>query len=175
MTSELLCKNIKLHSRFTQITSLRIAQVIGYSELMQNREVPHIFLRKIINNEEITIFDGTQTADYIHLDDVVDAIITIMESKVPLKSCYNLSSGNPIKLENVARIMSKIGKKYGYQVKKIKFIKDKKVNRSFGMSMNRIFDDFNWKPKKSFHQIIKPLNFIFLIWMYDKAKTYQIR
>lgn len=157
VTSEILCKNIKLHSTFTQITSLRLAQVIGYSELMKNREVPHIFLRKIINHEEITVFDGTQTADYIHLDDVVDAIITIIESKVPLKSSYNLGSGNPIKLENVAIIMSKIGKKYGYQVKKIKFIKDKKVNRSFGMSMKRIFDDFNWKPKKSFHQIIESM------------------
>ena len=41
---------------------------------MKNKRVPHIFIQKILKNKEIEIYDGTQTADLIHLSDVVKAI-----------------------------------------------------------------------------------------------------
>ena len=78
------------------------------------------FTKSIIENKEITLFNnGKHTRDFTYVDDVVDGIILLINSKKRrnLSEIYNLGSSNPKKLmyflkiiEN--RLKTKAKKKY---------------------------------------------------------------
>ncbi len=69
------------------------------------------FIKKILNNEEITLYGEGTERDYTYVSDIVDGIIKAtkhaLNNKIPYE-VFNLGSGNPIKLEDLIKIIEEI-------------------------------------------------------------------
>ena len=81
--------------------SFRIPSPVGIG--MNERTIFPIFVRKAINNEDITIYGkGTRQQTYIHVDDISQALYKAMNSE-HCKGVYNLASYNCISNIELAR------------------------------------------------------------------------
>lgn len=77
-------------------TALRFGNVYG------PRQDPHgeagvvaIFCGRILDNEPLTVFgDGLQTRDYVHVRDVVEAVITVIDADLPRADTMDARSFN---------------------------------------------------------------------------------
>lgn len=94
-----------------------------YGKFQYFEKVIPLFIYKALNNDELTIHkDGQYIRDFIHVDDVIHALLTIME-KGTFGEIYNIGNDNPIKIIELANmIISKVGKG------RITFIKDRAFN-----------------------------------------------
>jgi UDP-glucuronate 4-epimerase len=73
---------------------------------------PFIFAEKIMNNEQITVYNnGNSTRDFTYIDDVTLSINLILNSKFsdsePLASIYNIGNSNPVTVLNFINILEK--------------------------------------------------------------------
>ncbi len=71
------------------------------------------FLRKIEQGEELVVEgDGEQTRDFIHVNDVVRAIILALEIGVPENEVFNVCTGVPTSINQLVDALKKVtGKK----------------------------------------------------------------
>ena len=92
------------------VTILRFFNVFGIGQSLEYAGVITKFKENIQNNSSLIIFgDGTVTRDFVHVDDIVDAIIlTISHSKNPI---YNIASGISTSISDLAKIMISISGK----------------------------------------------------------------
>ena len=91
-------------------TILRFFNVFGIGQSLEYAGVITKFQENIQNNSSLVIFgDGTVTRDFVHVDDIVDAItLTILHSK---NSIYNIASGVSTSISNLAETMIAISGK----------------------------------------------------------------
>ena len=110
------------------------------------------FIELIRAGEEITLFnDGSHTRDYVHVDDVVSALILGLKSK----GTYNIASGKETSLNELIGIISKhLGKK-----PKIKYniLKEGDAKRSIA-DISKARKELGWQPKISFQEGIRKLS-----------------
>jgi UDP-glucose 4-epimerase len=92
-------------------TILRLFNVYGIGQSLEYAGVITKFKENIQNNLPLIIFgDGSAIRDFIHVDDVIDAIILgISPSK---NSIYNIASGTSISISDLAKMMIAISHKY---------------------------------------------------------------
>jgi UDP-glucose 4-epimerase len=58
-----------------------------------------------------TIFgDGTQTRDFIHLDDAVSGVVAALEAPGGANRTFNLASGEPVSVRHIAALLADLGK-----------------------------------------------------------------
>ena len=91
-------------------TILRLFNVFGIGQSLEYAGVITKFKENIQNNFSLVIFgDGTVTRDFVHVDDIVDAIIlTTSPSK---NSIYNIASGTSTSISDLAKTMITISGK----------------------------------------------------------------
>ena len=97
-----------------------------------------VFLAQKLNNKPLTIVgDGKQTRDFIHVSDLVEAVIKIADSKKN-NEIYNLASGKETSVNYIAKIIGgetiKIPKRPG------------EPDRSLA-DISKIKKEINWEPK----------------------------
>ena len=97
-----------------------------------------VFLAQKLNNKPLTIVgDGKQTRDFIHVSDLVEAVIKIADSKKN-NEIYNLASGQETSVNYIAKIIGgetiKIPKRPG------------EPDRSLA-DISKIKKEINWEPK----------------------------
>ena len=97
-----------------------------------------VFLAQKLNNKPLTIVgDGKQTRDFIHVSDLVEAVIKIADSKKN-NEIYNLASGKETSVNYIAKIIGgetiKIPKRPG------------EPDRSLA-DISKIKREINWEPK----------------------------
>lgn len=99
-----------------------------------------IFAKRILSNEPITIYgDGTQTRDFVNVNDVVTANLLASKSD-NCTEVYNVGSGGTITISELAKIMQKIARtksKIIYAAERpadVKYCKanSEKINMSLG-------------------------------------------
>jgi nucleoside-diphosphate-sugar epimerase len=67
------------------------------------------FLQKIIKNEPLTIDgDGEQTRDFIHVNDIVDAVILALEQKGMKGEVFNVCTGIPTSINQLAAALKTV-------------------------------------------------------------------
>jgi UDP-glucose 4-epimerase len=60
------------------------------------------FLRQAVNGEVLTIYgDGKQTRNFIHINDVVDAIVLALDAKEAEGEVFNVCTGRPISINKL--------------------------------------------------------------------------
>jgi len=119
--------SIFLKSRKIPLTILRYSQVYGPGE-PKIKAIP-VFIDKIIKGESPIIFgDGSETRDYVYIDDVVNA--TVLALSKNLNGIFNISSGKSYNIKEVLDIIIRLSGK------KVKPIHKNRIKKSF----NSIFD-----------------------------------
>jgi len=128
------------------VTILRLYQAYGPKQDF-NRLIP-IVIRACINGKEFPCSDGKQLRDFVHVDDVVDAILKALKSKKARGQIINIGTGKPQKVKNIIMSIKKILKGGYPQFGKIKMRKDEilKIYPNIKKAKKKI----NWRPKISF-------------------------
>jgi dTDP-L-rhamnose 4-epimerase len=111
-------------SKYSQeIAALRLGRGIGVptvalrysitqgprqSLLNQYSGILRIFLQRMKTNQPVIIYeDGRQTRDFIHVSDVVEANLTVMESDAANYEAYNVGSAMPITVLHYAELLAR--------------------------------------------------------------------
>ena len=88
-----------------QYTALRYSNVFGPRQDTKGEAgVIAIFIEKALKNEDITIFgDGTQTRDFVYVNDVVAANVLALEQEID--GIYNVCSNVQYSVNEIAKII----------------------------------------------------------------------
>ena len=117
-----------------------------------NRFLP-IIIKGCIKNKKFPCSKGNQLRDFVHVDDVVDAILKSLINKNARGQIINIGSGKPKKIRSIIENVKKISKGGYPQFGKIKLRKDEilKLYPNIKKAKNKI----NWKPKILFEKGLK--------------------
>ena len=97
LTGELFCN---AYSKAIDITILRYGG--AYGEGQHKHNAVYRFIKQAQNNQPITIYgNGRQTTDFIHISDIVNGTILVMEKNKP--GTYNLGSGEETSIKKLAK------------------------------------------------------------------------
>ena len=133
------------------LTIIRPATVCGYSPRMRLDVSVNMLTYQALTNKEITVFGGTQVRPNIHIDDLTDLYLFILEKKI--KGIYNAGFEN-ISILNIAK---KISKKIDC---KIKILKKNIDIRSYRVDSSKLLKT-GFKPKKKVEDAIDELNYLY--------------
>ncbi|WP_078500211.1 NAD-dependent epimerase/dehydratase family protein [Paenibacillus selenitireducens] len=125
---------------------IRLANPYGKGQIGKNGQgVIPIFIRKIMNNEEIQIWgDGSTTRDYIYIDDATQALCMLLEYKGDCK-LYNLGSGQGVSLLDIVNCISEV---VNIQAK-IRFMEARSIDvKSNVLDISKITKELHWEPRK---------------------------
>ena len=135
------------------VTIMRFANVYG----LRCHGVIHDFLDKIAKNPNKLEIIGTglQSRDFVHVSDVVDALVTVGSEEFTNGRTYNLGYGTTIKIIDLAKLMLQILN-----------LQDKTVVTTTGVSWqgdvttiwfdnSKAKKELNWNPKVSLEDSIK--------------------
>ena len=145
--------------KFKNTISFRLATVFGASYRMRSDLLVNNFVQRAINQNYIDVFEPQFRRNFIHIRDVVKAIIFSIKNFDKLKSdVFNLglSSANITKIDLVRKIKSQIN------TLKIKVIKNKSDpdKRDYFVSNNKI-EKKGFRAKISLDQGIRELIQVF--------------
>jgi len=136
--------------------ALRYFNVYGARQSLSNpyTGVLAIFISRLLNNAPPVIFeDGNQTRDFIHVKDIAKANILAMESEQALWKTYNVGTGRPTSINQVADILIK---DINNSLKKeIKFKYRAGDIRHCFADITRIKEELGFEPSISFDEGIK--------------------
>jgi UDP-glucose 4-epimerase len=117
-----------------------------------NRFLP-IIINGCIKNKKFPCSEGRQFRDFVHVYDVVDAILKSLTNKNARGEIINIGSGKPKKIRKIIEDIQKIVKKGHPQFGKIKLRKDEILK--IYPNINKARKKIKWKPKISFNKGIK--------------------
>jgi len=143
---------IKISSEAMEIdyAILRFQNVYGAGQSLKNpyTGLLTVFTNQINNNNDIHIYeDGKETRDFVHVDDVTEAITLCINEKNTITDIYNVGSGNPTPIEDVAKILVELNNTKTNLIYSNKFrFGDIRHNAA---SLEKITNKFNFKPKIS--------------------------
>ena len=136
--------------------SLRLFNVYGPRSTAKNSysSVISVFYKKKLKNKPFTVVgDGLQTRDFIHVSDVVSAMIKAAQSKVH-NQVFNVGTQKAVNINIIAKLFR--GKK--------KYISERKGEIEHSLAnINKIKKALKWKPKisinKGINLLLKSKNF----------------
>ena len=112
-----------------------------------NRLIP-ITIKACKKNKKFDCSSGNQLRDFVHIDDVVDAIIKSLTNKKAIGQILNIGSGKPQKVKNIIKYIKKVLKGGKPIFGKIKLRKDENLENY--ASIKKAKKIINWKPKIPF-------------------------
>ncbi|MBI4438884.1 GDP-mannose 4,6-dehydratase [Candidatus Woesearchaeota archaeon] len=147
-------KYYSLYSRVygLKTCSLRIANAYGPRAQVRTGDyaIVNWVIKKTLCNEEIAVFgDGTQTRDYIYIEDVVDAMILACSSKAAFGDVFMLGSGTETRfIDVIEMIVNLVGKG---SITRKPWPPDRKSIEigNFVSSISKIRNRLGWSPKVS--------------------------
>ena len=145
LLSSIYLTNLYKYKKFPS-TILRLYLAYGPRQDI-NRFLP-IIIKSCIKNIKFPCSEGTQSRDFIHVDDVVNAIIKSLIGTKSKGQIINIGSGKPKKIKNIIKHIKKVLKGGHPQFGKVKFRKDEILK--LYPSINKARKKINWKPKISF-------------------------
>ena len=118
----------------------------------RNRFLP-ITIMACIKNKKFPCSLGNQFRDFVHVNDVVNAIIKSLKNKKARGQIINIGSGKPRKIRSIIESIKKNTKGGQPQFGKIKFRKDEilRLYPNIKKAKNKI----NWQPNISFSKGLK--------------------
>jgi UDP-glucose 4-epimerase len=105
LASEHYCK---IYSKLYGIPTviLRYFNVYGPGQSNQYAGAITRFVQRTLEGKPPVIFgDGNQTRDFVFINDVVRATLTVLQKPLPGGSIMNIGTGTPIKIKSLARMV----------------------------------------------------------------------
>jgi dTDP-L-rhamnose 4-epimerase len=91
--------------------ALRLFNTYGSRQALGNpyTGVAANFMSRLMNDKAPLIFeDGNQRRDFIHVSDTAAAFVAVLESNTPVWDVYNVGTGEPVTIKQVARLLSQL-------------------------------------------------------------------
>ena len=133
------------------VTILRL--YLTYGERADvNRFLP-IIINGCIKNKKFPVSEGKQLRDFVHVNDVVNAIIKSLLSKNSKGEIINIGSGNPKKIKYLINKVKKILKTGMPQFGELKLRKDEILK--LYPSIQKAKKIIKWSPKVNFEKGLK--------------------
>ncbi len=147
------------------IVILRLFQAYGPKQSI-NRIIP-IAINGCINNEKFKCSSGVQFRDFVHINDLIDAIFLAFKNKTALGNIFNIGSGQPKKIKDVILFIKNYLNKGFPQFGKIKMRRDEVIKNY--ADTRKVKKLLKWSPKISFKEgLISTIN----TYIYDQKKRY---
>ena len=103
------------HSYGMKASSLRFSNVYGPRSYHKGSVVAHFFKEIIKGNDLVVYGDGTQTRDFVFIDDLCKGIIQALKADKP--DVYQLGSGKPTSINQLIDLIKDvIQDKYSFDV-----------------------------------------------------------
>ena len=151
-------KILNMHgsNNFT-VCTLRPATVCGFSKRQRLDVIVNILTNLAFHNRKIKIFGGSQLRPNIHINDMIDAYICLINAKEETinKKIYNVGGSNFTVEEIAHKVKKVIGDDVNYE-----YIKSDD-NRSYHISSKKIFDELKFKTRHSIEDAAKDLKSAF--------------
>lgn len=137
---------------FTTVT-IRPATVCGYSRRQRLDVVVNILSNQAYHNREITILGGGQLRPNIHIDDMVDAYLVLLdaESSVVSGEVFNAGYEN----QTVNDIAEEVRSVMGPDVRLLR--KESNDNRSYHISSAKIQERLGFRAKRTIADAVRDL------------------
>lgn len=139
------------------LSILRLGSVVGKG--MEAR-ITTRFVEFALASEEINVLESGRIFSFIHISDLVDALIVYMENykannmQKENGQIYNIGTEESYTLSYLAEMIKKELKKHNKEVKII--IKEKEDGyKNNSIDMNKFFTEYDWKPKLTLKEIIQ--------------------
>jgi len=117
-----------------------------------NRFLP-IVIKSCLNNKKFDCSEGNQFRDFIHVEDVINAILKTLVSQKSEGEIINIGTGKPRKLKDIIQNIRKISKGGKPQFGIIKLRKDEILK--LYPNITKAKKKLNWSPKISFDKGLK--------------------
>ncbi len=133
--------------------ALRLFNTYGSRQALSNpyTGVAAIFISRLLNDQPPLIFeDGEQMRDFVHVGDVAEAFATVLESEEPVWEVFNVGSGRPVTIRQVATTLARLLRKnIGPEILNQHRIGDirhcyadvSKIEKAFGFQPHHDFDE----------------------------------
>lgn len=132
---------------------LRPATVCGYSPRMRLDLTVNILTDHAINREKISVFGGTQKRPNIHINDITDYYVSLLE--IPKEKISGETFNAGYENHTVMNIAETVKEVIGKNVKIERT--DTSDNRSYHISSEKIKNILNLKPKKTITDAVTDL------------------
>ena len=127
----------------TEIRVARIFNTYGPRMVINDGRVVSNFIVQALNNEPITIYgDGTQTRSFCYVDDLVDGLISLMNSKE--SGPINIGNPNEFSIKELANKIIKKVKSHS-KLSYVSLPQDDPLQRKPVIDKAR--NKLNWTPK----------------------------
>jgi UDP-glucose 4-epimerase len=149
IAAELFCKNYyTLYD--VNYTIMRFG--IPFGERARPETVTPIFIRKMLNNEEITIHgDGSQTRQFIYVRDLAEGIALCLKPEAK-NQIFNINGTEKISVLDIVKTLEVILNKNA----KLKFVENRKGNyKGRYISSEKAKKLLGWEPKWSYRQAME--------------------
>ena len=96
-----------------KVSCLRLQNVYGNGQSLKNpyTGVLSIFSNAILHEKDISLFsDGLMTRDFVHISDVVDAFVLMLNREGNQKEIYNVGSGDSVTILQLSNKLKNIYK-----------------------------------------------------------------
>lgn len=137
---------------------LRFFNVFGPRQSLSNpyTGVAAIFMSRIKNGQPPVIFeDGLQTRDFIYVTDITDALIAVMENNKADYQVFNVGTGKPLSILEIASTIAEI---YSKKITPdVKFTFRKGDVRHCYADISKIKRLIGFKPRVNFYEGMKML------------------
>ena len=118
----------------------------------KNRFIP-IIIEGCIGNKKFPCSNGNQLRDFVHVEDVVDAILKSLKNESARGQIINIGSGKPRKIKEIIKNVKKISKGGYPEFGKIKLRKDEILK--IYPNIKKAKKIIKWIPKISFYKGLK--------------------
>ena len=141
-----------------KVTTARLFNTVGPRQSAHYGMVVPRFVRSALKNEPISIYgDGTQSRVFCHVDDAIEALLTLVGTDKTVNEVYNVGGTGEITIKELADSVIKETKSQS----SIEFIPYEKAYAPGFEDMQRrvpdiskIRQELDWAPKKNLSQII---------------------
>jgi nucleoside-diphosphate-sugar epimerase len=125
---------------------LRFGIVYGPGEESRQRVVPYV-ITSLIRGEAPRLSSGHQPADWIYVEDAVDAFVAAAESERGSGQSFNVGSGTQVSVRTVA---TEIAKQIGNGVQPLfGALPDRPIAPTRDAEPSRVFRELGWRPRTS--------------------------
>ena len=122
---------------------LRLYQVYGAHQKL-DRLIPYV-VKNSLNNKKFDCTNGNQSRDFLHIDDLTDLLIKILNKKKVKKGIFNVGTGNPLQVKKIINLITNITKKGKPLFGKIKMRNDEDI--TYYPNVSKIKKYFKWRSK----------------------------
>ena len=154
--SKVLCEELcKIYAEKYKIEIIILRPFNIFGNLQKDNFFISNIIKSIKNNSHITIINKNNKRDYLFIDDLIDAIIKLIDYKCKFE-IFNIGSGKSYSFENVVQLCEKVTKK---KIKRKYKISKKNSIPKIQADISKIKKEIKWNPKYTLVEGIEKIIF----------------